>query len=75
MKYKYTLSIDGMMCGHCEAHVNNIVNKNFKVKKVKSSASKNQTVIISLEELDEEVLRQKINETGYLVTGLVKEEI
>ena len=35
---KTTLKIDGMMCGMCEAHMNDVIRKNFKVKKVTSSA-------------------------------------
>ena len=30
---KTTLKIDGMMCGMCEAHMNDVIRKNFKVKK------------------------------------------
>ena len=32
---KTTLKIDGMMCGMCEAHMNDLIRKNFKVKKIK----------------------------------------
>ena len=34
---KYTVEVDGMMCGMCEAHVNEAVRKAFAVKKVSSS--------------------------------------
>ena len=27
-----TVKVDGMMCGMCEAHVNDLVRKNLKVK-------------------------------------------
>ena len=40
----------------CEAHVNDAVRKACPVKKVSSSRSKNQTVILSETELDTEVL-------------------
>ena len=33
---KYTLVVDGMMCGMCESHVNDAVRKAFPVKKVTS---------------------------------------
>lgn len=70
-KYEYHLTIDGMMCGMCEAHVNNIVYKNFpQVKKVKSRARKNQTKIISLVPLDLDELKNKIDETGYIVKNI-----
>lgn len=34
---KTVLKVNGMMCGMCEAHMNDLVRKNFKVKKVTSS--------------------------------------
>ena len=46
---KTTLKIDGMMCGMCESHMNDVIRKNFKVKKVTSSARDGETVIISEE--------------------------
>ena len=60
-----TLKIDGMMCGMCESHINEAIRNNFKVKKVTSSHTKNETVILSEEPLDEEKIRSVIAETGY----------
>lgn len=37
---KITVQVDGMMCGMCEAHVNDAVHKAFPVKEVTSSHSK-----------------------------------
>lgn len=51
---KTLLHIDGMMCGMCESHINDAVRRNFNVKKVVSSHSKNTTEIISETELDRE---------------------
>ena len=48
---KTTLGIDGMMCGMCEAHMNDLVRKNFQVKKVTSSVKDGETVVISEENL------------------------
>lgn len=59
------LQIDGMMCGHCEAHVNDTIRQAFLVKKVESSHTKKETVILSEEPLDEEKLRAVIAQTGY----------
>ena len=44
--WKYTVRVDGMMCGMCEAHVNDAIRKNFAVKKVSSSHSKGETVVV-----------------------------
>lgn len=59
------LQIDGMMCGHCEAHVNDTIRQAFPVKKVESSHTKKETVILSEEPLDEEKLRAVVAQTGY----------
>ena len=48
-----TLKIDGMMCGMCESHINDAIRKAFSVKKVTSSHSKGQTVILTEQDIDE----------------------
>ena len=51
--FKTTMKVEGMMCGMCEAHVNDAVRREFpKVKKVTSSHGKGETVVISPEELE-----------------------
>ena len=71
--WKYTVEVNGMMCGMCEAHVNDAVRNAFPVKKVSSSRSKNETVIVSETELDESALAQDISKTGYEVGAIQKE--
>lgn len=67
--FKITLGIDGMSCSMCEAHVNDVIRKNFKDVKVSSSASRGTTSIISSEKIDESELRDILNPTGYKVTS------
>ena len=62
---KTVLSIEGMACGMCEAHVNDAIRANFSVKKVSSSHKKRQTEVISEQPLDESLLRSTITATGY----------
>ena len=62
---KTTLKIDGMMCGMCEAHINAAVRRAFRVRKVSSSHSKGETVILSDQPLDTEKLKLTVNATGY----------
>lgn len=64
---KVTAKIDGMACGMCEAHINDVVRKQFLVKKVTSSYKKGITEIIVEESLDEDLLRKVIGDTGYKV--------
>ena len=67
--YQITLGIDGMMCGMCESHINDAVRNVFPVKKVSSSHSKGQTVILSETAIPEAELRPVIAKTGYELTG------
>lgn len=70
---KTTVGIDGMMCGMCEAHINDVIRQNFKVKKVTSSHTKGRAEIISESEIDEQQLRKAIGDTGYDVTSVSSE--
>lgn len=70
---KITLKIDGMMCGMCESHVNDVVRKTANVKKVTSSHAKNETVILTEDEFDEETIREAIAAQGYRVLSVTKE--
>lgn len=67
------VEIDGMMCGMCESHINDVIRNNFKVKKVSSSHSKGRAVVESEAELSEAELREKIGATGYEVTAVTSE--
>ena len=64
------LRVDGMMCGMCESHINDVVRKTARVNKVTSSHTKGETVILSPEPLDEPALRAAISATGYTVTAV-----
>lgn len=70
---KTVVKIDGMACGMCEAHINDVVRKNFEVKKVNSSHGKGVTEIISEEAINEAILRNVIGATGYQVIAVSAE--
>ena len=69
---KITMQMDGMRCGMCEAHVNDAIRGAFSVKKVTSSHSKGQTVILTEQDIDEQQLREKIEKTGYRLISVSK---
>ena len=54
-----------MMCSMCEAHINDVIRKNFDVKKIKSSHKKNLTSFLSEILVDEAKLRKVSADTGY----------
>ena len=69
------MKVSGMICGMCESHVNDAIRNAFSVKKVSSSRSKGETVILSETPLDPDRLRQIVNATGYIVLSVKTEEI
>ncbi len=74
--YKTTLKIDGMMCGMCEAHINDVIRKNVKdAKKVLSSHSRGISVFESEAPADETMLREAIAQTGYELVDVKVEEV
>ncbi len=62
---KITVCIEGMACGMCEAHINEAVRNAFRVKKVTSSHTKKQTVIIAEQDIPEQELKDVVAKTGY----------
>jgi hypothetical protein len=58
----------------CEAHVNDVIRKNFDVKKIKSSHKKNLTSFLSEALIDEAKLKSIIGETGYKLEKIKYEE-
>ena len=64
------LKIDGMACGMCESHINDVVRRTCNVKKVTSSHSRGETVVLSEQPLDEAALQVAIRETGYELKGM-----
>ncbi len=70
---KTTLQIDGMMCSMCETHMNTAIEKAFAVKKVNSSHSKKQTVVVSADQLDEEKLRETVEAAGFTLLSVKSE--
>lgn len=72
--YKTIAKVDGMRCGMCESHVNDIVRRNFDVKKVNASHAKGEVVIVSEQPVDEQKLRFVVGEQGYVVGTVTSEE-
>lgn len=68
---KVTMKVDGMMCGMCEAHINDTVRKVYpKAKKLASSHKKGETTFLLDGEPDEARLKAAIDETGYTFGGI-----
>lgn len=70
---KITAQVEGMRCGMCEAHVNEVVRRAFPVQKVTSSHARGQTVILTERDIADGELKKVIRDTGYEVTSIMRE--
>ncbi len=70
---KITVGIEGMVCGMCEAHINEAVRNAFQVKKVTSSHTKKQTVIIAEKDIPEQELKNVVAKAGYDAVSVISE--
>ena len=70
---KVTVNVEGMMCGHCEAHVNEAIKKAFGAEDVVSSHESNTTVFTAPEKVDEARVEEVIKEAGYEFKGITQE--
>ena len=70
---KITVGIEGMACGMCETHINEAVRNAFQVKKVTSSHSKKQTVILAEKDIPEQELKNMVAKAGYSVVSVISE--
>lgn len=71
--FKITANVEGMACGMCEAHINDAVRQAFKVKKVTSSHTKKQTIIIAENDISERELKDVIGKAGYYAVSVSSE--
>ena len=61
-----TVKIDGMACGMCEAHINDVIRKLYpQAKMVSASHTKGEASFLTETAADPEALRQAIDATGY----------
>ncbi len=71
---KITLKIDGMMCGMCEAHINDTVRKSVpQARKIASSHKKGECTFIIDGDLDRKKLEEAIAATGYQLNEVISE--
>ena len=62
---KVIFEVEGMRCGMCETHVNDVVRRVEGVKKVTSSHSKGRTEVIAEDGADIERIKEAIEKQGY----------
>lgn len=64
-----TLKIDGMKCGMCESHINDLVRRVSGVKKITSSHAKGIAVVVMEDDTSVDEIKNAISKDGYRVLG------
>lgn len=59
--------VEGMMCGGCEARIQNALKAQKEVQEVKADYTTGKVVIMLNEDLEEKVIREKIENLGFEV--------
>lgn len=71
---KKTIKINGMMCGHCEARVKQLLEAFSEVKSADVSHKKNTAVLDLSSEIDNKKVKEAIEEAGYNVVEIIDGE-
>lgn len=66
------ITVDGMMCSMCEAHVNDAVRNVAGVKKVTSSHRSGEVHAVCEESVDRDALISSVEKLGYRVVGSIE---
>ena len=65
-----TISIEGMMCPHCEAHVKEALEAVAGVSSVSASHEKKTAAVTLSEDVTDSALKDAVEKAGYTVTGI-----
>ena len=72
--FQIKLSIDGMRCGQCEAHVKRQLETIDGALSIKASHVKNEVTILSPRSINREEFEQALASSGYRIEGYQAEE-
>lgn len=64
-KMNKVFNVEGMMCGHCEAHVQNALLKIDGVESVVASHEENTVTVELSKDVSDDIIKQTINDEGY----------
>ena len=71
---RITVRVDGMMCGMCEAHINDAVRRSLPVKRVTSNHKKRTAVLLAEQDIADSRIEAVIKDSGYTCLGITREE-
>ena len=67
-----TVKINGMMCGHCEAHVKKALEALDGVESAVTSKDENNAVLTLSTEVAEDAVKAAVEDAGYEYVGMEK---
>lgn len=67
---KKTVNVEGMMCENCAKHVTEALESVKNVKSAKVSLDDKNAVIKYKDDVDENEIKEKVQEAGYKVTSI-----
>jgi Cu2+-exporting ATPase len=70
MELKKTMKIEGMMCGHCEAHTKKALEAVEGVKEAVVSHESGTAELTLEKDVEDAILTKAVEEAGYTVTGI-----
>ena len=71
-KEEMKIKVNGMMCGHCEAHVKKALEAIDGIENAVASHEDNLVTITSSSDVDEAVIKAAVEEAGYEYAGVLK---
>ena len=72
--FEIAIKSEGMMCGHCEAHMNEAIEGAFEVKRVTSDHEAGITTILSETDIPDAELERVVATTNYQFLGATHSE-
>lgn len=66
------ITVKGMMCGHCEAHVKKALEAIDGIESVVASHGENLVTITNTKDIDEAVIKAAVEDAGYEYAGIIK---
>lgn len=66
------INVNGMMCGHCEAHVKKALEAIDGIETAAASHEENLVTITKTGEVDEMLIKAAVEEAGYEYAGIIK---
>lgn len=66
------IGIEGMRCPMCESHIDDVLRKVPGVRSSKANRHKKEAVVVALESVDPETMKNAIAKEGYGVTSYLE---